>query len=255
MAFRKKYRYKKASGSFSKKKTPTNLQAQINTLAKVVKKDHKILAKAVDYTDYLYPEIISVVSYKMWNYASLIIPNMWVSTCRRSNSTTIQPEAVLKEMNLSFCCNHGLSNYETTWYVAVVRAKKDWVPNTAVPSENLRNYVDFTDMGAGNAPILNYDKFSVLKSWTFSTTLISQGNPVTSTQRRFHKFKLNQAMKSSPTTIGTSDQNWIGNFESDFDTQDRLYVIHYANTPANAAWGTSYNPSITVGVRFTVCTV
>jgi len=247
-----KHSLKKADDRQPKKQS---LTAKVNALVKLVKKDHKMIRKSIDYTDYLYPETIAIVSYRTWNYISCLNPNIWTSTCRRANSVSISPETQLKEMTVSFCCNHGTSTYETTWYVAVVRAKNDWVPNTAYPSVLLRDLVDFTDMGAGSAPILNYDKFTILKDWTMSTNLISQGQPSQSTQRRTHTFKLNQTLRGSAQTNTSADQNWLGNTEADFDTSERLYVIHYANTPSNASWGVLYQPSITVGLRFTCATL
>lgn len=255
MAYRRRKgkTYKKASNPFKGgKKT---IQSQINSLKKVVVKDHRLLSKSVDYTDYLFPETIAVVSYRTWNYASLIVPNTWAQTCRRSNAVMISPESQLKEMTVSFCCNHGTSNYETSWFVAVVRAKKDWVPNSSAPSTLLRDLVDFTDMGAGNAPILNADKFTILKSWSLTTNSISQGEPSQATQRRTHRFKMNQTLRASNQTVATGDQNWLSNNETDFDTSDRIYVLHYANTPSNASWGVLYNPSFTLGVRFSCCTI
>jgi len=242
----------KGSGGPPKKKS---LTATVTALAKIVKKDHKLIKNSIDYTDYLFPETIAIVSYKTWNYASLMQPVVWTSTCRRSNQTSISPETQLKEMHVSICCNHGTSNYETTWFVAVVRAKKDWIPDISNPSQLLRYNVDYSDMGAGNAPILNYDKFTVLKQWITSTNYVSQGEPSQSTKRLNWKFRLNQTIKASAQTVGASDQNWYSNSEGDFDTSERLYILHYANTPSNASWGVLYNPSITVGVRFTTCSI
>jgi len=242
----------KGSGGPPKKKS---LTATVTALAKIVKKDHKMVAKSVDYTDYQFPETIAIVSYKVWGYTSLMQPNLWTSTCRRSNSTTISPETQLKNLTISICCNHGTSNYETSWFVAVVRPKKDWTPDLTSLVPILRGGVDFTDMGAGNAPILNYDKFVVLKSWSVTTNYVSQGEPSQSTKRLVRNFRLNQTIRGSAQTVGSADQNWLGNTDSDFTNTDKLYVIYYGNTPQNAAWGALYNPSITIGARFTCATL
>ena len=256
MVFRRRRNFKGYSKSTqTSKRKPTTIQAQLNLLKKTVTKDHKLLTKSIDYTDYVFPESIAIVSYKTWNYISLLQPNLWTSTCRRSNAVSISPETQLKEMTVSVVANHSTATVEIVWYVAIVRAKKDWVPSTATPANLLRDFVDFTDMGPGNAPILNNDKFTILKSWNFSTHPYSQGDPKAYSQRRTVKFKMSQTLRGSAQTVGSADQNWLGNTEADFDTSERLYVLHYGNTPQNISWGVLYNPSITVGVRFSCCTI
>ena len=242
----------KGNGGPPKKKS---LTATVSALAKIVKKDHKLIKNSIDYTDFLFPESIAIVSYRTWNYNSLIQPVNWSFTCRRSNVVSTTPETQLKEVHVSICCNHGTSNYETAWFVAVVRAKKDWTPDTANPSTLLRTNIDWSDMGAGNAPVLNADKFVILKQWSVTTNYFSQGEPSQSTKRLNWKFRMNQTLRASPQTSSNADQNWLTSTETDYETSDRLYILHYANTPSNASWGVLYNPSITVGVRFTTCTM
>ena len=242
----------KGSGGPAKKKSLTQT---VSALAKIVKKDHKLIKNSLDYTDHLYPESIAIVSYRTWNYVSLLVPVMWQQTCRRANPSQTSPETQLKEMTVSVCCNHGTSAIETAWFVAVVRAKKDWVPNTAFPSTLLRDLVDFTDMGAGNAPVLNYDKFTVLKQWSVTTNYYNQGQPSEATKRLTKKFKMNYTIRSSPQTNATGDQSWSSNNETDFDTSDRLYVIYYANSPSNTSWGVLAPPSITIAARFSCCSM
>ena len=239
----------KGSGGSAKKKS---LTATVTALAKIVKKDHKMIAKSIDYSDYLFPGAIAAASYQTWNYLSLMQPIVWIPSLRRSNATAISPEVQLKEMNISICCNHGGSIYEASWFVAVVRAKKDWVPDA---TNVLRPDVDWCNMGPGSAPGLNQDKFVLLKSWSTTTSIQTQGEPSQATKRLVWKFKMNQLIRASAQTVGSSDQNWITNTETDFEPHERLYVIYYANSPINLNWGSGLNPSITVGARFTVCQI
>lgn len=240
----------KGSGGPPKKKS---LTATVSALAKIVKKDHQTIARSIDYADYLYSANNAAVPYTAWYGQSILWPANWTTTARRSNITTTSPEVQLKNMTVSVCCNHNSTNYAVTWYVAVVRAKIDWIPSTTFGSA-LRTLVDFTDMGAGNAPILNYDKFTILQQWSFCTGSIGQGNPLSGTARRTKNFKLNTTIKASPENSGTSDQNWFSMNDTDIPTNQRLYILTYVNTPIGLAWATGNPvPSMYTSVRFTTC--
>ena len=242
----------KGSGGPPKKKS---LTATVSALAKIVKKDHQTIARSLDYADYLYSANNAAMPYEKWYGQSILFPSNWSSTCRRSNLTIISPEAQLKGMTVSVCCNHNSSNLAITWYVAIVRAKIDWIPSTSFGSA-LRALVDFTDMGFGNAPVLNYDKFTLLKHYSFCTASIGQGAPLAGTARRVFKCKLNTLMKAAPDTSSSADQNWLGMNDTEIPTNQRLYVLTYLNCPGGVQWGTANPvPSMYTSVRFTTCQV
>ena len=237
----------KGSGGPAKKKS---LTATVSALAKIVKKDHSTIAKSIDYADYFYSANNAAVPYELFYGQSILFPVNWTQTCRRSNNTQTSPEATLKNLRLSICCNHGTTIYAITWYVALVRAKKDWIPSTLFGNA-LRTLVDYSDMGFGNAPVLNYDKFTILKQFKFETNLIGQGNPGHSHVQRSCDLKMNYTMRASVQNSTTADANWFTNIDTDFATSDRLYVLTYCNTPAGVNWSSGFGPSMFTGARFT----
>jgi len=240
----------KGSGGPPKKKS---LTATVSALAKIVKKDHMAISKSIDYADYIYSANNAALPYEKWYGQSILFPSNWSSTCRRSNQTIISPEAQLKNMTVSICCNHNSTLLSISWYVAIVRAKIDWIPSTSFGSA-LRALVDFTDMGFGNAPVLNYDKFTILKHYSFVTGQIGLGNPVSATARRVFNCKLNTVLKAAPETASTADQNWLGMNDTDIPTNQRLYVLTFVNAAGGVAWGTANPvPSMYTSVRFTTC--
>ena len=239
----------KGSGGPAKKKS---LTATVSALAKIVKKDHKTITQSLDYSDYLYTANNSAIGFEQFYGQSILFPVNWTATCRRSNAAAVSPEATLKHMDISVCCNHGATLYTVTWYIAVVRAKKDWIPSTLF-GNSLRPFVDYSDMGFGNAPILNFDKFTILKTFTFKTNAIGQGEPSITHQTRTFKTKMNLVLKASAQNTTSGDQNWVTNLDTDFDTSQRLYVLAYCDTPVGLQWGTGTGPSMYTAARFSTC--
>lgn len=251
MAWTKKRTY----GKFAMKVAASNkkkkgLAATVSALAKIVKQDHKTIAKSLDYADFYYSANNAALPYNQFYGQSILTPQNWTATCRRSNNNLTSPEALLKNMHVSLCCNHGSTLYQVTWYVAVVRAKADWIPSVLF-GDYLRALVDYTDMGFGNAPILNFDRFTILKTFSFSSNAIGQGDPTHTHQRRTANIKTNQLLKASPLSTIAAEQNWVTNLDTDFQTSERLYILTFCNTPIGLTWGNGQGPSMYTSVRFT----
>ena len=236
----------KGKGGPPKKKS---LTATVSALAKMVKKDHKILNSNIDYADF-YVDYAAAINWEQFSYFQFMNPVGWTTTCRRNTNTVNSPDAMLKSIELSFNIFNNLSLLYLHFFVALVRPRDVWVPDLVGPNR-LRLDVDYTDMGPGNSPSLNPQMFKVLAVWHLNTQTAAAGMDNSLVfKARSKKITLNQLLRAKPTTALGVSQQWRDMNDSNFNQTEKLYLLTWCNTFQGTPLGPSL-PSIGTTMKFT----
>lgn len=238
----------KGKGGPPKKKS---LTATVSALAKIVKKDHQTIARSIDYADF-YVDYAAAINWEQFSYFQFMNPVGWTTTCRRSTSTVTSPDALLKNIELSFNVFNNLSGLYLHYFVALVRPRDVWVPDLIGPNR-LRADVDYTDMGPGNNPSLNPQMFKVLSVWSFNTQAAAAGMDYGFVYKaRSKKINLNQTLRAKPTNALGASQQWRDMNDSNFNQTEKLYLLTWCNSFQGTPLGPSL-PSIGVTMKFVTC--
>ena len=235
----------KGKGGPPKKKS---LTATVNALAKIVKKDHQTIARNLDFADF-YVDYNASINWEQFSYFQFMNPSGWSSTCRRNPASATSPDCILKNIEMSFSVTNNLSLLYLHYYIALVRPRDVWVPDLIGPNR-LRLDVDYTDMGPGHSPSLNPQMFKILGAWSFNTQTAAAGMDNALVWRgRSKKIYMNQRITAKPTSGLPASQQWRDMNDSNFNQNEKLYLLTWCNTFQGTALGPSL-PIMGVTMKF-----
>lgn len=255
--YKRNFAPKKAAGPFAKSKKPVSLQKQVDALKKVVKKDHTVIAKSLDYADFTTTTLYLNPLYQNFAIVSLIDPINWTETRRRSTATNTSVEALLKNFQLELGLRHNpldTSGVTINWTLVCFSGKGDWYPTGS--GSSLRKDIDYTMMGVGCPVMFNTDNIIVHKRWTCRTKTRSGGDDIVeSTCFRSHKMGMNRKLKRTPVQSATTESNWKKLTAIDFNPMEQIYFGVYCDTCEGIPWSVAMPQVISVTAGFTVVTL
>ena len=221
-----KFARRVARGRKRSAKGKRSLVAQVATIAKIQKADHKVLKKSQEYADFKYDLTgNSTPNIRVWGSQALINPLGWGETLRRSNHTLSSAECKVLNMRVQLNLFHPIATtQQLTWTFIFMSGKNDF---TVEPREG----IDYLFQGYGCPILFNKTNLKIHKKFVVRTKPRTAGDPISlSNPQRSFSMNIGRWLRRTPTTAVSAEHNWKRMVAADFNMQEQIWMMIYTDS-------------------------